>query len=310
MEQIDRDRLKAELEKIVGVSVRVDVSAKDLTTLAIGGPLSIVVSVETLSALISTIELVRRHHMPLFFLGKGSNLLIADAGFPGAVIRLDGEFRSVDFSVTTEDGVQEVTAGGGASLMNLSRESADRGLLGLGFAGGIPASLGGAVRMNAGAHGGEMADVISWVEGISDGVLKRHQPNEIDFKYRRCSLPSDCLVTRVGLVLRQGESEEARRIRAECLEERRARQPLTVPSAGSIFKNPSPTLSAGRLIEEAGCKGMTSGDVEISSMHANWIVNPRKIGRASDVMALIERVQERVLRVHGVALETEIVRLG
>ena len=164
--------------------------------------------------------------------------------------------------------------------------------------------------MNAGAHGGEFCQIVEWVDVVSDeGARSRLTNSEMNFSYRHSVINSSDIVIGAGLVLSRASVEETMKRRAHCLEERRSRQPLSMPSAGSVFKNPSPQQTAGWLIEQVGLKGHQIGDVAISDKHANWIVNPSKRGKAQEVRDLITLCQERVEQKFGIALKTEIISL-
>jgi UDP-N-acetylmuramate dehydrogenase len=190
--------------------------------------------------------------------------------------------------------------------MTVSRDLSQQGLSGLEFAGGIPATFGGAIFMNAGAHGHEISEVVTEVELLMSGGERNVLSNrDLNWKYRKSNLPKDSIVlsTKIKLVL--SDSEQTFKHRAECLNYRKQTQPLTLPSAGSVFKNPSSTLSAGKLIEELGLKGYRIGEAEISSLHANWIVNPRKKASFNDVHSLIKLCQNEAKKQRDIELELE-----
>jgi UDP-N-acetylmuramate dehydrogenase len=237
--------------------------------------------------------------------------LISDAGLRGVVVKLAGGL------VGSTVAGSEITAAAGESLQSVCYLAADAGLSGLEFAGGIPGTMGGAVIMNAGAHGGDMADVVAWVEVAEHGVVRRLGPDELDFGYRQSWMRADAqgsrrahppAVVRVGLRLTPGRREDSHRRLCEILERRCDRQPISQRSAGSIFKRP-PGDFAGRLLEAAGCKGLAVGDAQFSPKHANFIINLGS-ARAADVEQLIELAQGRVRDQFGVELEPEICRLG
>ena len=290
------------------LNLRQGLSGRDITTIAIGGPLRALVEVDSLDGLGFLISVLRDAGIAPRVIGNGSNLLISDQGVTDWLMRFGGALRFSEPGETTQTGLKRWTCGSGYSLMALSREVAGLGFSGLGFAGGIPASIGDAVKMNAGAHGGEMSQVIEWVKVLNtSGQVEQRTVEQLEFSYRHSSLASADIVLTAGLMFRQTSVAEASAERAHCLEERRARQPLTLPSAGSIFKNPSSEQSAGWLIEQAGLKGYRIGSVEISEKHANWIVNPTKQGLAADVMRLISHCQEVVERQYGVLLVPEVI---
>jgi UDP-N-acetylmuramate dehydrogenase len=267
----------------------------------IGGPADVFVVVKTVAQLAGVMAL----SVPVTVLGNGSNLLIADAGIRGVVIRLKGEF----LASTVVDGVVEVGGGllNAALLARLSRQ----GLGGLGCLAGIPGTVGGAIRMNAGWRLGEIGAITRSVEAVLDGgEIVRYSPEDIGFVYRRApGLPHGAVVTRAWLSVVEGEAvaTEKAEIR-EYLGRRKATQPLDRPSCGSVFKNP-PGDYAGRLIEVVGLKGHTIGGAQLSEKHANFIVN---IGdaTAADVYGLIKLARDTVLAETGMVIEPEVHAVG
>lgn len=293
-----------------GISVRFDLQGRDITTFAIGGPLRALAEVHSIAALQKLLVILKDEQCEYTIVGAGSNLLIDDSGIDRWIIRLGSGFKTIAIEDLPEQDSVKVTVGGAVSLMAFSRDMCGRGYAGLAFAGGIPASLGGAVRMNAGAHGGEMREVVEQVDVLgADGQLRQLSNSQMNFSYRHSVIGASDIVVGARLSLKRRPVEEVQAQRAHCLEERRSRQPLSQPSAGSVFKNPAPDRSAGMLIERAGLKGQRIGAVEISSRHANWIVNPLKQGRAEEVRALITLCQERVQSEFGEHLHPEIITL-
>jgi len=221
----------------------------------------------------------------------------------GLVIHLGKGFKNLDF-----EGV-EVRAGAAAQVSALVLEAVERGLKGLEFGEGIPGSVGGGLVMNAGAFGGEIARVVRLVHGVDEqGRSVALSGAEVKFSYRRTQLPPRFVITRVDFELEQGDRDQLRTRVAEVKAKRAARQPRSLPNAGSIFKNP-PGAFAGRLLENAGLKGTRLGAAAFSTEHANFIVN---LGgaRAEDVRALIELARSRVREQSGVALEAEVRMVG
>ena len=291
------------VEAIVGARARRDVLASSVTTLAIGGAIRALVTVDTAEELGKVVSLLARMDQDVRALGNGSNLLIADEGLDGWVLRLGASFRSVTW--LAEDGTVEV--GGAASLMSFARKVSDEGWSGLEFAAGIPASIGGAAFMNAGAHGSEIGPRVVRVYGVlADGTHGVWEHDVLPWSYRSSGLSPGMTVTSVVFRLIRGERSEISRLCSEHLAERRARQPLALPSAGSVFKNPRPDLPAGRVLEAAGLKGQRVGGAQISELHANWIVNPEKRATAGDVRQLIELCRTRVRQHSGIELEPEL----
>lgn len=306
------DPLKVPLAEIAawgaahGIVMRAEVAGSDVTTLRIGGSLALVAEVRDVAQLRLLLAEAQRCGLKPHILGNGSNLLIPDEGVRGLVIRLHGELNgwSADGA-----GAGRFIVGAGSSLMTLCRALGDGGWSGIEFAAGIPASIGGAAVMNAGAHGGEMSSIIRALTLVlKGGELVQVQRSEIPFQYRTAGLPPSAVVASVELELASGDRDAIRSARARYLEYRKRTQPLTLPSAGSIFRNPAADLPAGLVLEQCGAKGLSCGGVEVSTLHANWIVNPRRTGRAVDVDELIRRCRELVQKRRGIDLHPELVR--
>jgi UDP-N-acetylmuramate dehydrogenase len=297
-------RAEAIVRAACGDRVRTRFVLAPLTTFRIGGPAALFLEPGSEADLVAVSEAVRETGIRVAVLGKGSNVLVDDEGFPGLVLRLGRGYRW-----SARDG-DRLTAGGAMPLPALAGVALAHGLSGLEFGVAIPASVGGAVRMNAGAHGGELAEVIESVEvfGLSEGAAHRLPAAVAGFSYRRSGLPADGVV--VGATVRLGAAEPSR-IRARMDEARawrRRTQPLAEPNCGSVFKNP-PGDHAARLIEEAGAKGRRVGSASVSTKHANFIVASEG-ATAADVMALVREVQALVEERSGVHLEPEVHRLG
>ncbi|ACL22071.1 UDP-N-acetylenolpyruvoylglucosamine reductase [Desulfitobacterium hafniense DCB-2] len=236
--------------------------------------------------------------IPFRLFGRGSNVLFPDEGLPGVTVISTGLAQSVWDS-------ERVTVGAGYSLARLSQEAADRGLTGLEFARGIPGTVGGAVVMNAGAHGGSIQDILEEVKILApEGEVQRLAKEDIQFGYRECSLRDQAIVLEGVFHLKPGDPDVIQATMSENLARRKAAQPLELPNAGSVFRNP-PGGSAGRLIEEAGWKGKRLGGAQVSSKHANFIVNQGN-ATARDVLALIREIQKDVHHQFGVELKTEV----
>ena len=267
----------------------------------IGGPADALVTITTVTQLKAVMSL----SVPVTVLGNGSNLLIADAGIRGVVVKLKGEFLVSTFSPG------QVEVGGGLLNVALLARLAKRGLGGLGCLAGIPGTVGGAIRMNAGWRLGEIGTVTTGIEAVlQGGESVRYTPEDIGFVYRRApGLPEGAVVSRVWLSLTGGEAvAEERALIKQYLGRRKATQPLDRPSCGSVFKNP-PGDYAGRLIEAAGLKGHTIGGAQISNKHANFIVN---IGgaTAADAHGLIMLARNTVREQFGVIIEPEVHAVG
>jgi len=273
-----------------------------LTTFRVGGAADVFVEAETQDDLAAVGELAN-DGVPVAIVGRGSNLLVSDAGFRGIALKLGRGFRTHD---QTDDGLR---LGGAAYLPAAARLTARLGLTGFEFAAEIPATFGGAVRMNAGAHDRCIADVLiaASVVDLADGSQRRVPATELGYAYRHSDLGPLDVVVGGELALAAGDSEAIGKRIGAYLEWRRTHQPPG-RSAGSVFVNP-PDVAAGRLIDEAGAKGMRVGGAEVSTVHANFIVASAD-AKAADVWTLIWRVQDMVARHSGVTLQPEVRFLG
>lgn len=297
-------RAEAILRAACGDRVRTRFPLAPLTSFRIGGPAALYLEPESDDDLLAAGEAVRETDIPLVVLGKGSNVLVSDEGFHGLVLRLGRGYRWA-----ARDG-ERLTAGGAMPLPALAGVAFTHGLAGLEFGVAIPASLGGAVRMNAGAHGREMGNVLESVDvfDLRAGASRRIDANALRLSYRASDLPEEGVVVGARIALVHGDRGAIRARMDEAREWRRRTQPLAEPNCGSVFKNP-PADSAARLIEEAGAKGMSIGGASISTKHANFIVASTG-ARASDVIDLIRSVRERVFARAGVWLEPEVHLVG
>ncbi|MCI0633750.1 MAG: UDP-N-acetylmuramate dehydrogenase [Actinobacteria bacterium] len=300
----DLGRAETILRAACGDRVRTRFSLAPLTTFRIGGPAALFLEPESEADLVAASESVQRTGVPFAILGRGSNVLVADAGFPGLVVRLGRGYRWAG-----RDG-DRLTAGGSMPLPALAGVALAHGLSGLEFGVAIPATLGGAVKMNAGAHGGELADVVERVDlfRLRAGCAERWTAAQAAFEYRRSAFPEDAVVVTATVALEPGDPGLIRARMDEARTWRRRTQPIAEPNCGSVFKNP-PDDHAARLIEEAGAKGLSVGGASVSAKHANFIVAAEGAS-AVDVMELIGRIQERVDRTFGVRLETEVQMVG
>jgi UDP-N-acetylmuramate dehydrogenase len=283
------------------------------TTLKVGGRAAAFVRVESVDALLAVGGVCTALSVPWLILGRGSNLLVADSGWAGVAVMLGREFRGA--SITASDGDQpgaavEVAAGGAEPMPILANTVAGWDLGGLTFGVAIPGTVGGAVRMNAGAHGGEMRDVLvdAEVVRLSTQTTQRIAAAELDMTYRHTALPSDAVVVSARLRLHRVAPASLAAEMAEMRQWRREHQPINEPSCGSVFRNPVGD-SAGRLIEAAGMKGYRIGGAQVSRVHANFItVAPG--AHAADVYQVIRDVADRVERLSGTRLQTEVVLVG
>jgi UDP-N-acetylmuramate dehydrogenase len=286
----------AALAIVIGPNLKTDEPMAPKTSMRVGGRAAAYAEIRDPRYLVAALSICASENVAWTVIGLGSNLLVRDEGFNGLIVRLAGDFTKV-----TVDGYR-IRAGGAVPIVSLCREAAKHGLTGVEGLVGIPGTVGGAVRMNAGTDV-EVGDVIDRVEVVVAGE-KLQTFTRPEFAYRRSSLDRSAVVCAAEMVLTPGEPREVQAELRKRIDRRNATQPLELPNSGSIFRNP-PGDHAARLIETAGCKGWRVGAAEVSTKHANFIVNT---GGAScaDVLSLIERVRAEVREKHGVALETEV----
>lgn len=304
------------LDGAISGSVVCDEPMSRHTTYRIGGPAALYITCDTVSDLSLTTEVLAEEGVPWAVVGKGSNLLVADAGYKGAVITLGREFSRIDFGGYEELGEHDpkpsdviVTAGAACILSRLVTKAFGLGLAGLGFAVGTPGSVGGAVRMNAGTATEWFGSAVESVTVFRPGKgLSKILGEDIEWGYRKSSIPKDAIVVEVSLVLFPSDKIALHASMEASLKRRRATQPLSKPSCGSVFKSPEGD-SAGRLIEACGLKGTTVGGAQISDVHANFIVNNGN-ATAQDVLSLIKLAQDKVREEHGIELQPEVRFLG
>ncbi|HVN74679.1 MAG TPA: UDP-N-acetylmuramate dehydrogenase [Thermoanaerobaculaceae bacterium] len=293
-------RFRAELlERIpVGLTVSENEPLASHTTLRIGGPARFLVRCRRAEAVSTALRTARSTGIPWLVLGLGANVLVPDEGLDAVVLSLVEELAAIRV-----DGAR-VRMGGGTALSKVVKASLDAGLAGVECLGGIPSTVGGALAMNAGAYGQEILDVLSWAEVVEqDGTLRRLERWEIEGGYRWSVLGKGRIVTSAELSLR-AEDPELLKTRVQQVREKRRGVLPPEPSAGSVFRNP-PGDYAGRLLELAGCKGLSSGGAQVSQQHANVIVNPGG-ATAAGVRSLVTQMAARVRERFGVRLELEL----
>lgn len=287
--------------EIAGCLVLKDEPMSRHTTFQIGGPADLYIAVKDIIALKDIIRTANTLGIRLLPLGNGSNVLVSDAGIRGAVLSLTGDFRRITLSDPTT-----ISCGAGATLAGLCKFAQRNSLTGLEFAWGIPGTVGGAAFMNAGAYDGQFSDVlVSTTHVTRSGKTDSLLGPEMEMDYRKSAYQTNgCIVTSVVVRLEPGSQEQISMQMDEYFNRRKARQPLEMPSAGSVFKRPD-GMYAGTLIEEAGLKGTQVGGAMVSEKHAGFIVNTGG-ATCDDVLKLIDKIRETVQKKSGVTLECEV----
>jgi UDP-N-acetylmuramate dehydrogenase len=289
---------------LLGARAERDVPLGPFTTYKVGGPAALLVRAATADDLAAVASAVAGTGVDVLVVGKGSNLLVADAGFAGVAVVLGEGFAGIDVDGT------RVRAGGAAALPVVARRTVQEGLAGFEWAVGVPGSVGGAVRMNAGGHGSDMAATLESAEIVdlgAGGGPRTVAAADLALGYRRSAVAPRQVVVAATLGLARGDREAGKRTLSEIVAWRRANQPGG-QNAGSVFTNP-PGDSAGRLIDAAGCKGLRRGTAEVSTKHANFVqADPG--GSADDVLALMGEVRRRVEEAFGARLEVETRLVG
>jgi UDP-N-acetylmuramate dehydrogenase len=275
-----------------------------LTTYKAGGPARFLATIDSLADLERVMATGLAESMEVLVLGRGSNLVVADSGFHGLVIRLGGEFLDIEVDGTL------VTGGGAAPLPRLARAAVDHGVLGLEFFVGVPGSVGGAVRQNAGCFGVETTDrlISAQVIDIRTGDRRTTTPEDLELAYRHSNLKTTDLVLGATFQGERGDSDQGRDLMREVTRWRRDNQPGGTLNAGSVFKNPS-AMPAGRLIDELGLKGARIGGVSVSTKHANFFVAGPD-ATSDDIRRLVEHIKDTVFERSGTMLEPEIQFVG
>ena len=283
--------------------VKDNVRLHKYTTIGTGGPARWFATPETVQELVDLLAFAEAQRVPVATIGLGSNVLVADEGFDGLVLKLSGTLTYV------KTGDNRMVAGGGATLAVCLHRARDAGLGGLEFACAIPGTIGGAVRMNAGAYGSDIASVLVRALIASSRGTKWLEPNELGLRYRRSDLVAGQVVAAAELELVPRPAEEIRRIVTELQQKRKDAQPTNKRTFGSVFKNPPHELTAGRMLDACGLRGFRIGGAQISPKHANFIEN---VAGAStqDALALIAEARRRAHERFGVVLEPEVQLIG
>jgi UDP-N-acetylmuramate dehydrogenase len=278
-----------------------------LTTIRTGGDAEWFARPGDEEALTELVRWAAAEGLPVGVIGSGSNLLVADDGFDGLVIKLGAGLAAVE-----HDG-ERLRAGGGARLPSVATRAAEWGLTGLEFGVNIPGTVGGAVRMNANAYGGQLAEVLEWVDVCAPGGRDRRRPGQLEFAYRSSNLGPAEVVAAAGFALTAADPDEVRTTMAAMRERRHEAQPAGIKTFGSTFKNPEDPRAegrtAGQLLEAAGCRGLSHGGVRFSEKHANFVENTGEASTA-DVLELMAAGRRRVHERFGVVLEPEVQLLG
>ncbi len=288
------------LGEIVGPNnLKTNFPLAEFTTFKIGGPADYYITPENEEQILALVKLIKEEALPVFVLGRGSNILVPDEGIRGIVINLSEKFN--DIIVEGE----RIYAQSGADLSEVSKAALKYSLSGLEFAIGIPGSMGGAVYMNAGAYGGEIKDCILEVKFIRDNQIMTEVSDNLEFGYRKSTFQKyGDIVLGAWLQLKKGDYNEIKAIMDDLTQRREDKQPLEMPSAGSVFKRPEGYF-AGKLIEDTGLRGFSVGNVQVSEKHCGFIVN-KGGATAEDVKNLVSEIQRRVKEKFGVELEREI----
>ena len=276
----------------------------DHTTFGIGGPADVFALPATQAELAQLLSAATAAHIPVYFLGSGSNCLVSDSGVRGLVISLAGALKNIVIEG------RKVVAQSGVMLGHMVKLCLKGGLTGMESLVGVPGTVGGALIMNAGAFGGEISTHLEMATVLTlQGEAKTYRRDELSFSYRHSSFSSDEIIIDSTFNFPQGDAGASADRKAEASAKRKASQPLTFRSAGSVFKNPSPEMAAGMLIDQAGLKGTRRGGAEISPKHANFVVN-HGTASADDVAHLIKLAARTVKEQHGIQLQLEIRTLG
>lgn len=292
--------LKQELVSLVGDdAIKTEEPMKNHTTFRIGGPARYFITPKTTKELADVIALCRNTQVPFIVIGNGSNLLVMDKGWRGAVISTE-HLKNASVSHTS------IWAEAGITLARLARLAQDASLTGMEFAAGIPGTLGGALVMNAGAYGGEMKDILLWADVLApDGSIHRKTVSQLELGYRTSRIQREgYVVLAAQLSLKEGDQTAIKRKMDDLARQRKAKQPLEYPSAGSTFKRP-PGYFAGKLIDDAGLRGFQLGGAAVSEKHCGFVINKAQ-ATAEDVLSLCSEVRRRVKERTGVELELEV----
>lgn len=274
------------------------------TTFKCGGNASLYIAPNSTDELVKVLEVLRSENYPYMVIGNGSNLLVKDEGYDGAIVEVDKKISEIDVRG------EEIVVEAGAKLSKVATIAMENDLAGFEFAHGIPGNMGGAVVMNAGAYGGEMKDVLKWVKVVDqNGEIKTLENEELELGYRTSRVMKEkMIVLEACIKLELGVMGEIAEVMALLMSKRKASQPLEYPSAGSTFKRPE-GYYAGKLVQDAGMKGYRVGDAMVSDKHSGFVINCGN-ATATEVIQVIKDVQAKVKEDFGVDLETEVRIIG
>jgi UDP-N-acetylmuramate dehydrogenase len=300
-----KEEIVRELYAIAGEdAVQIAEPMKNHTTFRVGGPADYFVAPHTEEEIRKIVALCEEKEIPWFVTGNGSNLVVSDEGYHGVILSVYKNFQGIEVEGN------RIRAKAGSMLVSISQAAREAGLSGMEFASGIPGTLGGGVRMNAGAYGGEMKDVLEFVTVLTgEGKIIELGRNELELGYRTSVIAKKgYIVLGAVLKLERGDGEKIKTYMDELKEKRVTKQPLEYPSAGSTFKRPEGYF-AGKLIQDSGLKGFTVGGAQVSEKHSGFVINKGN-ATAADVMELIRQVTAKVKEDTGVTMEPEVKQIG
>jgi UDP-N-acetylmuramate dehydrogenase len=296
--------IAAELSSQISGSVKENAPLAPFSTFRIGGAAKVFVEPSTVNDIIVIESFIAQNNIPFFILGNGSNILISDEGWDGIVVNLESGFNNLSYSESTNI----LTVGAGVKMATFVDFAIRNHRKGVEMLAGIPATLGGAIRMNAGCYGGETSDHLFDVQLVRDGREISLLKTECGFQYRHSGFYKTDIIVGARFLMDKGDPKELQEIKIKHIKHRNQIQPVNLPNCGSVFKNPKPRFSA-ELIEAAGLKGTTIGGAQISPMHANFIVNINN-AKAHDVISLMNLARKKVFDMAGIVLEPEVQLIG
>ena len=297
-------KLKELLEQEINGNIYIDEKMDKHTYFKTGGPADLFIEPENTESLIKTLKILTENNFEYYIVGNGTNLLVSDRGYRGAMVKIGHKLNSITINGT------KVKTGAGTLLSTLAKETCKNGLKGLEFASGIPGFVGGAVAMNAGAYHGEMKDIIDYVVCLDrDNNVIKYNNEDMNFRYRKSRVKDENLIVlEIGLILEKGNVKEIKEKIDLLTRLRTEKQPIEMPSAGSTFKRPKEGYAA-KLIEDAGLKGLRYGDAMVSDKHSGFIVNCGK-ATTDEVLTVMKLVREKVYETYEIELEPEVKIIG